>query len=208
VLQYFVPAAACRAMTFGPSAEETAAARWAHTPEQLRAALDAQRHARVRRLGEALTELGLVTPRELAEGLAAQQAQPDLPLGALLVARGVIDADDLQTALAFKMGYPIVDLSRFPVQPEALRKLTQQAVLDLRALPILLDGDRLIVAVDTLERVPALNAMRALAGLAVAPVLVPRGRLALALSSLTRLLGTDPWADAVPALGASSRKAA
>ena len=53
-----------------------------------------------------------------------QQLDRSVPLGEMLVRMGVVSRDDLQTALARKMGYPLVDLDAFPVEAEALRKLS------------------------------------------------------------------------------------
>ena len=69
---------------------------------------------------------------------------------------------------------------------------------ELRALPLMTQGQRLFVAVDDLARIPPLKALRGLAGLEIVPVLAPRGWLALALSSLGELTGRDLWASNVP----------
>ena len=65
----------------------------------------------------------MVTEAQLEEALAQQKLDRSVPLGEMLVRMGVVSREDLQTALARKMGYPLVDLDAFPVEPEALRKL-------------------------------------------------------------------------------------
>ena len=197
VQRVFVPAASLVSVSFGPSAEEQAAARWISTPGQLTAALDAQKTAQIRPLGQALLDLGLVTPSQLEKALSAQGHKREAPLGESLVAQGVIDAADLQTALAYKMGYPMVDLTRFPMDKSAARKLPQAAMLEYSAVPLMEQGDRLIVAIGDLTRVPKLQGSRALVGLKLVPVLACRSRIALALSALPQRLGTDRWSDNV-----------
>lgn len=198
VQRVFVPQAACAAVEFGLSAEEQAAERWIATPEQLLAALDAQRHAPIRPLGQALIDLGLVTHGMVERAVSRQGSERERPLGEMLVAQGLLDRADLQTALAYKMGYPLVDLSRFPLDIEAARKLSQSVLIEHRAVPVrLLDG-RLVIAVDDLARIPRLQALQALAGLQLVPVLASRGRITLALAALPQRLGTDHWADLVP----------
>ncbi len=194
VQRTFVPRSACLGLTFGKSAEEQAAERWVGTREQLLAALEAQHRAKIKPLGEALVDLGFITRDALERAIADQHPERSLPLGEDLVARGLLSRADLRTALAHKMGYPLVDLTRFPVDPQAVRKLSQRVMLEHNVLPLLQDGERLIVAVDDLVRVPRLQSVQSLAQLKVVPVLASRSRISLALG----VLGNDRWADNVP----------
>lgn len=50
------------------------------------------------------------------------------------------------------MGYPPVDLSRFPINPEVARKLSQKATLEHHAVPLIQDRKRPVVAIDDLAR--------------------------------------------------------
>lgn len=198
VQRIFVPRAACLSLCFSKSAEEQAAERWIGTREQLLAALEAQHRATIKPLGEALVDLGFITRGVLERAIADQRPERNVPLGEDLVARGLLSRSDLRTALAHKMGYPLVDLTRFPVDTEAVRKLSQRSMLEHNAFPLLQDGDRLIVAIDDLARVPRLQSLHAMSGLKVVPVLASRGRISLALAALPQRLGTDRWADNVP----------
>ena len=198
VERVFVPQDACKAVHFGKSAEEEAAERWIATPQELFTALDAQLRAPIKPLGEALVDLGFITRGTLDRALRDQAPQNARPLGDELVAAGLLERADLQTALAHKMGYPLVDLSRFPIDPDVARRLSQKALLEHHAIPLIQDRNRLIVAIDDLARVPRLQALQALAGLNVVPVLASRGQIALALAALPQRLGNDRWADNVP----------
>lgn len=198
VQRVFIPKDAIAGVEFGKSAEEQAAERWVATPEQLFAALAAQKHGAIKPLGEALLDLGLVTRGVLDRVISEQRPERERPLGEELVARGLLSRADLKTALAHKMGYPLVDLQRFPTDAQAARKLSIRSMREHNVFPLLQDGERLIVAIDDLERVPKLQSLHALAGLKVVPVLASQGRIALALASLPQRLGTDRWADNVP----------
>ena len=195
----FVPQAACAAMHFGMSAEEEAAERWIGTPQQLFAALDAQKSAPIKPLGDALVDLGFVSRSVLEHAVAKLVGDGQRPLGEVLIAAGLLDRADLLTALAHKMGYPLVDLSRFPIDPLATRKLSQRSMQEHHAVPLLQHGERLIVAIDDLARVPHLQSLQGLAGLQLVPVLASRASIALALSALPQRQGTDCWADNVGA---------
>jgi hypothetical protein len=192
----FLPRGAWKELHFGPSAEELAMKHWIADPGELLDALDRQMSAPVIPLGEALLHLGLVTPQQIDAMLARQSPERPVGLGEMLVNAGLLTRGDLQTAFGHKMGCPLVDLMRFPVDPLAARRLSLRTVVMQRALPIMVDGQRLIVAVDRLSRVANLGSLQALAGMTIVPVMVRKAQLRLALSALVQ---QDVWAQAVPA---------
>ena len=208
----FIPRSAYTRIRFSTSeredAEAQAANHWVSTSEALLVALEREQTVTMMPMGEALMHLGLVTRAELAQALAQQAAEGHRQaLGDLLVANGLIGDADLQTALAHKMGCPLVDLGRFPVDVSATRKLSYKTAVEYRALPLLLDGQCLIVAVDSMAGAAQLRSLRSLAQLKIVPVLACRGRIALAQADIARRLGLDVWAEHVPvratALGAN-----
>lgn len=184
----FVPRTACSSVRFGRTALEAAADRWIASPGDLVAAIERQQRMTVRPIGQSMLELGLLTPAQLERALL--QPTADLPLGETLVARGIISRTDLQTVLAHKMGYPLVDLTRFPIDPNAVRRLSPRLAHWARAVPLMLDSERLVVAVDKPERVSKLRALHALARLRVVPVLAPKSNIALALAGIVQ---NDVW---------------
>jgi hypothetical protein len=196
LLRQFLPRGAWKELRFGPSAEELAMKHWIADPGALLDALDRQATAPVLPLGEALLHLGLVTPQQIEAMLARQSADRSLGLGEMLVAAGLLSRGDLQTAFGHKMGCPLVDLMRFPIDPAAARRLTLRTVVMQRALPIMVDGRRLIVAVDRLSRVANLSTLQALAGMTIVPVMVRKAQLRVALTALVQ---QDVWSQAVPA---------
>ncbi len=118
------------------------------SPDQLLEAIARQSKMPMVRIGEALKSLGMVSEDQLKEALAQQQVDRGVPLGELLVRMGVVSREDLQVALARKMGYPLVDLDAFPVEPDALRKVPYALATRLQVMPLLLRDGRLIVALD------------------------------------------------------------
>jgi len=106
----------------------------------------------------------------------------------------VLTRSGLQTALAHKMGYPIIDLTRFPLDDAALRLVPLKQALALRALPVLLQPNRLIVAMESTQRLQKLKDLGRTGGLSVVPVLAPRHQLR---AVLTRVWQTDVWSHNV-----------
>jgi len=157
------------------------------TPRELLEAIDRQRRMPVLPIGQSLLNLGLVTQEQLDHALA----QPgDTPLGERLVASRVISPSDLHTAIAHKMGYPLVDLTRFPIDPVAAGKLPLRSAVKHRALPIMIDGNRLVVAVDRPSRVAELQPLYSVSMYTVVPVLASKNQILLALSGQSQ---HDTW---------------
>jgi hypothetical protein len=190
----FVPRSAYTACSFGESAQEIAAKRWITTPEALLEAIEHQRRMPVRRIGQSLLDLGLVTPVQLERVLAETDA--DVPLGERLVANGTITRSDLQTALAHKMGYPLVDLARFPADPAAAELLSRELAMRYKALALMTHQNRLIVAVDRPQRLTKLQALSKFSAWKLVAVLASKHELLLAL---TRMTHRDPWFQNVAA---------
>ena len=126
------------------------AVHWITRSDDLVAALQHQSRMPVIPVGQALTDLKLLTAEELQKALELQkQLGVKVPLGELLVGTGHISRQDLQIALAYKMGFPFVDVTRFAVEPTALMKVPLALARRLKALPLLtLDGSLVVAAAD------------------------------------------------------------
>jgi len=142
------------------------------SPEQLVEAIERQAKMPMVRIGEALTSLGMISDSQLSDALAQQKVDRSMPLGEVLVRMGVVTQADLQAALARRMGYPLVDLDVFPVEPEALRKLSFSIAQRLQVMPLLIRAGRLVVALDDpARRHSAVDEVEFSAQMKVVPVL-------------------------------------
>ena len=186
-----MPRAANLTCKFGDAAGE--ANRWIADPVALVAALSSHHGKRIPRMGEALVQLGFVTP-QLIEGVLAQTGERGR-LGERLVQQGVIKPEELETALAFKLGFPLVDLVRFPIDRACVGMLSPELAKRHGAIPIWRDGRQIVVAVDGPAAAAALEASNLWPGLIVTPVFAPRGNILLALSAHR---GGDPWSEEAP----------
>lgn len=118
------------------------------TPEQLRQALERQHKLKPVPIGEALLGLGKITRDQLADALRRQKAGLSQPLGQMLVEMKLVSPADLQTAFARKMGYPFIDLKKFPIEVDALRLVPQSLAMRLKVLPLMRQGAALVVAMS------------------------------------------------------------
>jgi type II secretory ATPase GspE/PulE/Tfp pilus assembly ATPase PilB-like protein len=115
---------------------------------QLLHALDEQSKMPMVKIGEALTALGLISDDQLKLALEQQKQERTVPLGELLVKTGMITRKDLNSALARKMGYPVIDVASFPVEPAALKKVPFKLAHRLNVLPLLLRENTLVLAAE------------------------------------------------------------
>ncbi|MCY4756910.1 GspE/PulE family protein [Pelomonas aquatica] len=169
------------------------------TAEQLLQAIEQQARMPMVRIGEALLALDLVTPEQLDQALVQQRDDRSVPLGELLVRKGIISRAQLQSALARKMGYPVVDVENFVVEPDAVRKLPYAVAKRLEVLPLVLRDGRLIVAMEDPTRRDALDEVEFITQLKVVPTLTKLGTLQFAVPATFERFGAE-----APARGGDS----
>jgi type II secretory ATPase GspE/PulE/Tfp pilus assembly ATPase PilB-like protein len=165
-------------------ASEPAALTSIVSPTQLIDAIDQQARRPQVRIGEALLALGLIDERALGDALQLQTQDRTRPLGELLVQRGLVSRGDLQAALAHRMGFPIVDAAAFPVETEALERIPEALARRLSALPLLLRGDRMVMALEDPSARIVVDELAAVADCGIVPVLACAGSLGPALDRL------------------------
>ena len=151
------------------------------TAEELEQAIIEQARMPMVRIGEALIALGFINQVQLEAALSQQREDRSVPLGELLVRRGLVSRPDLQTALARKMGYPLVDVTQFVPETEALARLPYAVAQRLPALPLLLRGGRLIVAVEDPSRPEVLDDIEFASQTKLVPVLARANLLPAAI---------------------------
>jgi len=97
-------------------------------------------------LGTVLIEQGLLRPEQLNQALADQRRTGQL-LGKLLVDMGVTSEEQVAQAIARQLGLPYVDLRRFDVQPEIVRRLSELEARRFSAVVLEERGDSYLVGV-------------------------------------------------------------
>jgi type II secretory ATPase GspE/PulE/Tfp pilus assembly ATPase PilB-like protein len=159
--------------------------------EQLLKAIEQQAKMPMVRIGEALLALDLVTPEQLDQALEQQREDRSVPLGELLVRKGIITRAQLQSALARKMGYPVVDVENFAIEPDAVRKLPYAVARRLEVLPLVLRDGRLVVAMEDPTRRDAIDEVEFITQLKVVPTLTKLGTLQFAVPAAFERFGSE-----------------
>ena len=101
------------------------------------------------RVGDILVEAGLVTTQQVEEALQEQSAGKRKRIGLILIEKGYISEDQLLEALAQKFGLKVVDLNEIKIDPAALKRVPQEMIERMQALPVSLSENRLTVATAT-----------------------------------------------------------
>lgn len=144
------------------------------------AAVRATSQAGVAKLGEALLGAGLIDVAQLRQALDEQQAS-GARLGETLVRLGFVGEADVARTLAGQVGIPFLPDTDIPVHTETARLLPEPLARQYDALPVGLDGGRLVVAMLDPLHVFALESIADITGSGVRPVVVTREALERAM---------------------------
>jgi type II secretion system protein E len=123
-------------------------------------------------LGAILREEGLVTPEHLEIGLAEQhRTESGKRIGEILVGLRFISEPDLLRALSQQLDCPIVDLNKEPPDGEALSIVPSEFAIRHHLIPLHRNDETLVVAMADPLDIHAIDDLRLLTGLDIAPML-------------------------------------
>ena len=97
------------------------------------------------------------------------------------------------------MGYPLVDVTNFAFEPDAIVKLPYAVAKRLEVLPLLLRDGRLIVAMEDPTRRDALDEVEFISQLKVTPTLAKVGSLSFAIHQAYERYGSESLGRATDA---------
>lgn len=101
-------------------------------------------NAPVKRLGEILIELGLITEKQLTIALAESKAT-DTPLGSILVKLNYISIQDLRSALSAQQGVKMASVDELKPQAKVSKILPEIFIKQNKVIPISLTDNKLVV---------------------------------------------------------------
>ena len=132
-----------------------------------------------KRIGEVLSEMGLVTPEQLTQALERQQRTGER-LGRALVAVGVSE-DQIAHGLSQQLELPMMDFRHQDIDPAAVALLPESLARKYSVLPIRREGTRLMLAMSDPLDVVALDDVAIATGMIVAPVVTTETEIASAI---------------------------
>ncbi|MGM0380591.1 MAG: GspE/PulE family protein [bacterium] len=123
-----------------------------------------------KKLGQRLVEAGLISGSQLEEALAEHKNREE-KLGTILVEKDWLEEEQLIKFLSSQMGYPVVNLDKYPIQQNALNLLTEEQARQYDAVPILREEDQLTVAMKDPLDVLAIDDLKQITGYEIDPVI-------------------------------------
>ncbi|HEO70801.1 MAG TPA: pilus assembly protein PilB [Candidatus Hydrogenedentes bacterium] len=99
---------------------------------------------RGKQLGDILVEQGIISPLELEEALQRQRLTGDM-MGRVLVSMGLCEEQDIVEALGVQSGMERVDLGKFKVREEVLRRVPPDVAKFYNIIPVREDNDGTLV---------------------------------------------------------------
>jgi type IV pilus assembly protein PilB len=135
-----------------------------------------------KRLGEYLTEAGLVTEHQLKEALRRQR-QTKEPLGQILARSGMVSEGDICRVLHQQLGLPLIDFAAVAIEESVIAVIREDLAKKYTAIPIELEGRNTIrVAMADPLNQSAIDDIRFQSGYFVKPALAPPSAIVEAIS--------------------------
>ncbi|MCP3676364.1 MAG: type II secretion system protein GspE, partial [Deltaproteobacteria bacterium] len=106
---------------------------------------------KTRKIGELLTESGLITHTQLDEALKVSRQQ-GIRVGRAIVTLGIATESDIAQTLANQFGIPHINLKGLVIEPQVLRLIPEPVARRHKVIPVTQDDNGLSVAmVDPLD---------------------------------------------------------
>jgi type IV pilus assembly protein PilB len=118
----------------------------------------------IKRIGQILTDLGLIDERQLATMLEEQQNRGGELLGKVGMSLGFFTDEQLGEALAEQWGTTFVTLYDRHITPDVVRLVSEPMAQLYRVIPLELSGNRLTVASAEPQKIQIADELRTLLG--------------------------------------------
>jgi type IV pilus assembly protein PilB len=136
-----------------------------------------------KKIGEILTEWGIVSTREIAKGMEHAKLK-NLRLGEALVDLKLCSEANIYKALAQQVGMEYVDLDKNSIPPNAVNLIPDDLMRKYLVLPLGMDGNKLRLAIHDPLDLEMLEILRFRLNKDIRTVLAPKGRIKNVLDEL------------------------
>lgn len=138
-----------------------------------------------KRLGEILVDGGVISQTHLEEALVRQKGL-GMKLGEALIHLGYVREDDILLTMKQQLNLPIIDINKIVVQEDVLKFLPENIARKYEVVPVEINGNKLVVAMNDPTNYFAFDDIRLAAGMMVRPVLARKNDI---LKSIDRYYG-------------------
>jgi type IV pilus assembly protein PilB len=122
------------------------------------------------RLTEILIKNKLLTQEQLAEALELQRKKGGR-LSEIIVERNFIQENDLITTLSEGLGFPLIDLKRFKIDPDVAKIIPITVARQYQIIPISKMGETVTLAMADPLNIFAIDHVKALTGFKINPII-------------------------------------
>lgn len=133
-----------------------------------------------KRLGDLLTDAGLLTEQQLKQALEDQTESQKL--GDILLQKGFITEQQLIEVLEFQLGIPHVSLYRYPIDTSLTALIPKEMARRHYLLPLRREGDKLFVAMADPMDYYAIEDLRLTTGFYIEPVIASKDEILRAIN--------------------------
>lgn len=123
-----------------------------------------------KRLGEILTELGMIRSEQLEAALKLQEKEKER-LGTILVKHHAITERQLMDALSLQLGIDYIDLTKTEIAPNMLRFVPEWLARKMNLVPIRVEKEKLYLAMSDPLNFIAIEEVRRISKKSVIPVI-------------------------------------
>ena len=156
-----------------------------------------------KRLGDVLTDAGLITDEQLGHALA-QQKESKRRLGDELIAEGVITEAELIEALQMQLGIEFVDLSAIDLDPEMSRVVSKNVARQYNVVPVRTTPEDVYLAMSDPLNFMAIEAVKNATRKRVVPMVATNDSV---MRAIMTLYGNEGAACAIEEMKRDARAA-
>ncbi|WP_418252528.1 GspE/PulE family protein [Gordonibacter urolithinfaciens] len=156
-----------------------------------------------KRLGDVLTDAGLITDEQLGHALA-QQKESKRRLGDELIAEGVITEAELIEALQMQLGIEFVDLSAIDLDPEMSRVVSKNVARQYNVVPVRTTPEDVYLAMSDPLNFMAIEAVKNATRKRVVPMVATNDSV---MRAIMTLYGNEGAARAIEEMKRAARAA-
>ena len=156
-----------------------------------------------KRLGDVLTDAGLITDEQLGYALA-QQKESKRRLGDELIAEGVITEAELIEALQMQLGIEFVDLSAIDLDPEMSRVVSKNVARQYNVVPVRTTPEDVYLAMSDPLNFMAIEAVKNATRKRVVPMVATNDSV---MRAIMTLYGNEGAARAIEEMKRDARAA-
>ncbi|TFZ40680.1 type II/IV secretion system protein [Soehngenia longivitae] len=122
------------------------------------------------KIGEILLYSGKISKSQLMEALEEQKST-NKKLGEILLDKGWVDADDILQVLEMQLGFPKIDLAKYPINSDISKLLPESVMRKHKVLPIDIRDNKIVLAMEDPLNFYAIDDVRLYTKKEIEPVL-------------------------------------